>query len=241
MAAYTKRYAGGFVDEPSTASAVDSTFLNAVEAALLNLLTVDGSVDGQVLQWVQASTRFGPAMLLNKNIDADAAIDWTKINSAGQIKDADIAAGAAIQASKIVGLADLSYTEFTAPVACTATTEATANTIVSGSSTAGTTGAIWVEFYAPSIEIDTVNRGQFALKTVNGITTTPRGTFGASIINATALTDGEFPGVMMVRKLTGFFNSVSVRGFVNGGTMTVKAGAGGSGNILPGFLRIWEA
>ena len=99
--AYTKRYAGGFVNKPTLTTPIDSTFLNAVETALLALLTVDGTVDGQVLQWVNASTRFGPALLLNKNVDAAAAIDWTKLDTVGKVVNASVAGAAAIARSKL--------------------------------------------------------------------------------------------------------------------------------------------
>lgn len=99
--AYSKRYAGGFFDKPNTTTPIDSVFLNAVEAALLKLNGVDATADGQVLQWDNANTRFGPALLLNKNIDAAAAIDKSKLNLAGQITDADIAGAAAIAKSKL--------------------------------------------------------------------------------------------------------------------------------------------
>lgn len=99
--AYSRRYAGGFVNKPATTTPIDQQFLNAVEDALMKLNAVDPTTDGQVLQWDSANTRFGPALLLNKNIDPGAAIDWTKINSAGQIKNADIAGAAAIAKSKL--------------------------------------------------------------------------------------------------------------------------------------------
>ena len=99
--AYAQRYGGGFIDKPTLTTPIDSVFLNAVEAALLKLLTADGSADGQVLQWISGSTRFGPALLLNKNVDPAAAIDWTKINSTGAITNAAIAGAAAIARSKL--------------------------------------------------------------------------------------------------------------------------------------------
>jgi hypothetical protein len=101
--AYTRRYAGGFVNYDN-ARQVDDTFLNAVEAALLKLQAVDPTADGQALQWDAANSRFGPALILNKNIDAAAAIDKSKLNLAGQIVDADIAGAAAIAGSKLANV-----------------------------------------------------------------------------------------------------------------------------------------
>lgn len=107
--AYVKRYVGGFVDLPNQTTAVDSLFLNAVETMALRHDTSDPTADGQVLQWVSGSSRYGPALLLNKNIDPAANIDWSKINSAGRIKNVDISGSAAISKTKLdfgAGLTD---------------------------------------------------------------------------------------------------------------------------------------
>jgi len=107
--AYAKRFPGGFVDLPSQTTDIDSQFLNAVEGSLLRLDSVDPSADGQVLSWLAANSRYGPALLLNKNIDPNAAIDKSKLNLAGQITNADISGSAPIQRSKLdfgVGLVD---------------------------------------------------------------------------------------------------------------------------------------
>jgi len=101
--AYAKRYAGGFFDKPSTASAIDSTFLNAVEVALLQLIGAAPTVDGQVMQWDDGNTRYGPALLLNKNVAAGAAIAKSKLDFSGAsgIVNADVAGAAAIARSKL--------------------------------------------------------------------------------------------------------------------------------------------
>lgn len=101
--AYSRRWgAGGFNDLGAAGGTpADSTFLNAVEAALVQLLGAPPTADGQVAQWDFANTRFGPALLLNKNIDPAAAIDPTKIALTGALTDAHIAGGAAIAKSKL--------------------------------------------------------------------------------------------------------------------------------------------
>lgn len=77
--AYAKRYASGFTDLDGS-KPVDAAFLNAVETALLQLIGAAPSADGQVAQWDNANTRFGPALILNKNIDAAAAIAKSKLD-----------------------------------------------------------------------------------------------------------------------------------------------------------------
>jgi hypothetical protein len=100
--AYAKRYAGGFNDLGAAGGTpADSTFLNAVETSLLRHDSVDPTADGQVLQWIAANSKYGPALLLNKNVDPAAAIDKSKLNLAGQINNADIAGAAAIDRSKL--------------------------------------------------------------------------------------------------------------------------------------------
>jgi len=101
--AYTKRYAGGFVDGSGGGTPIDSVFLNAVETALLQLIGAAPTADGQVMQWDNANTHFGPALLLNKNIDPAAAIAKSKLDFTGGngIVNADIAGAAAIAYTKL--------------------------------------------------------------------------------------------------------------------------------------------
>jgi hypothetical protein len=101
LLAYVKRYAGGFADFPSTSSAVDSQFLNALETALLGLLGA-APTDGQAWVYDNALGRFKSALLTNAHIDPAAAIAKSKLASLA-IVDGDVAAGAAIAASKLAG------------------------------------------------------------------------------------------------------------------------------------------
>lgn len=100
--AYAKRYAGGFLDNAGGGTPIDSTFLNAVEAALLKIFGVDASADGQALLWSLANSRYQPALISNANIDPAAAIAKSKL-AALNIGDADIAAAAGIASSKLGG------------------------------------------------------------------------------------------------------------------------------------------
>lgn len=101
--AYAKRYAGGFVDGSGGGTPLDSVFFNAVEAALLQLIAAAPSADAQVMQWDNTNTRYGPALLLNKNIDPAAAIAKSKLDLTGAngIVNADVAGAAAIAYSKL--------------------------------------------------------------------------------------------------------------------------------------------
>jgi hypothetical protein len=161
--AYAKRYVGGFLDRPNMTTPADQQFLNAVETALMKLQSVDPSADGQVLQWDLANTRFGPALLLNKNVDPAAAIARSKLNFGAGLVDADIAAAAGIAASKIAA----PYTSYTPAWTSTGTAPALLNGTITGryvqigklvqcwglltmgSSTAFGTGAYLISFPVP--------------------------------------------------------------------------------------------
>lgn len=80
---YVKRYPGGFLDRPTTTTPADSAFLNALETELIRL----------------------SSHLVNADIDAAAAIAYSKLALANSIVNADIAAGAAIAKSKLAALA----------------------------------------------------------------------------------------------------------------------------------------
>lgn len=98
---YTKRHAGGFVDDIDTTK-VDSQFLNAVEAALLRLLGEDPATD-EVPSWTPGSDRFVFQKIVNANIDAAAAIAKSKL-AALNITNSDVDAAAAIAKSKLAAL-----------------------------------------------------------------------------------------------------------------------------------------
>jgi len=94
---YAQRWGGGFADD-NPGTPIDSTFLNAVEDALLKLFGIAPTVNG-VPAWDGARFR-ADALVKNANIDAAAAISKSKL-AALSIVDADVAAGAAIAKSKL--------------------------------------------------------------------------------------------------------------------------------------------
>lgn len=101
--AYTQRYSGGFANNDAS-KPVDQTFLNNVETALLQLIgQAPAATDGLVMQWDNANTRYGPALILNKNVDPAAAISKSKLDFTGAngIVNADVAGAAAIARSKL--------------------------------------------------------------------------------------------------------------------------------------------
>jgi microcystin-dependent protein len=101
--AYVKRYPNGFVDLPQQTTPIDSAFLNAVEQALARLLGADPTDKG-VESWDATLARFKTVLLKNENIDPAAGVSRTKLDFGAGLVDADIAPGAAIQASKVSGV-----------------------------------------------------------------------------------------------------------------------------------------
>jgi hypothetical protein len=132
---------------------------------------------------------------------------------------------------------ELDYVEFTSVVSITATTEATANTVVTGSSVYydGSTDVI-IQFYA------------YAARPDNGAASRSLSIWlyedGSSIGNMaflrTPATGFMNVAVKLERRHTPASGShtYSVRASVSAGTGEVAAGAGGSGAPMPGFIRI---
>lgn len=280
--AYSKRFPGGFVDLPSQITDIDSQFLNGVETSLLRVDAVDPSTDGQVLQWASATSKYGAALILDKNIDPAAAISKSKLNLAGQIAnvdvagsaaivrskldfgtglvDADIAPGAAVQAAKVLGTlpaggtagqslvkssaADyaaawqtsgsvgstnqLDYAQITANVAISATTEATANTVITGNSVVYDGSRVQIVF---SVGHQGTNAASYVILRDS----TVLGTFGDKAATSGATT--QVYGSVFDTPPAGA-HTYSLKAYAAAAGDTVWAGPGGSGQQVPGYLRV---
>lgn len=132
----------------------------------------------------------------------------------------------------------LDYVEFTAPVNITAVSDATANTIVTGSAIPydGLT-TVEITFSAAYINPDPTAAGRFVIVCLfeDGSNI---GRLGSATSPAAA--SMVVPGVAMSRRFAPAAGShtYSIRAFVNAGTGVVNAGAGGLGAYLPGFIKI---
>jgi|SRR5215471_19005074 len=283
--AYAKRYPGGFVDLPAKTTDIDSQYLNGVEASLLRLDGVDPSADGMVLQWAAATSKYGAALILDKNVDPAAQISKSKLNLAGQITNADVAGAAAIQRTKLdfgaglvnadiaaaagiaapkvigtvpaggsagqalvkssatdyalswstVGTAgatnQLDYAQITSNVNIggSATSEATAVSVITGNPVVydGTT-RVKVEVFC---QMQGINQMTLVLYR----DATPLGQFqdrgpasGTTVVVTGSVFDTPAAGT----------HTYSVKAFSTASGDTVYAGAGGSGNLLPAWLRV---
>lgn len=154
---YAKRWAGGFVDGSAGGTPIDSTFLNAVEAALIALYGVAPATNG-ALVWdgakftaanlikaaqidpaaAIAKTQLAALGVVNADVSGAAAIAYSKLNLTGQLLNADIAAGAGIVQSKL-SLTTVP-TAFKVSGVYDLNTSTTESSLISGATSSGTTG-----------------------------------------------------------------------------------------------------
>ncbi|HEU5004919.1 MAG TPA: capsid cement protein [Candidatus Saccharimonadales bacterium] len=132
----------------------------------------------------------------------------------------------------------LAYNQFTSPVTISATSESTANTVVTASSfTADGATPYMIEFYTP--EIDFNNAAYPSLTFVLYEDGSSIGKMGQTIIsnNVGALT---FTGIMESREITpsAGAHTFSIRAYEAVSNATVQGGNGGSGNYVPGYIRV---
>lgn len=230
-------------DSPSATSPLNAANLNNIESALVTLWGVAPITNG-AMTWDGTQFR-ADAGIKNANVDAAAAIAYSKLSLTGSVTNSDIASGAAIVGSKLAtGMTgppgtELSYVEFTSAVSVTATTEATANTVVTAAALTfdGATPAL-VEFFSPDVAPDNAAAGRriiFAL--YDGSSSI--GFLGTGPYSQVVGNPADVP-VRVARRLTpaAATKTYSVRAFVSAGTATVSAGAGGAGVALPGYIRI---
>ena len=135
---------------------------------------------------------------------------------------------------------EFSYIEFTSAVSITATTEGTANTVVTSDAVTydGST-AILIDFFSYTAGPPSGGNNTLQLWLYDGASSI--GTLGQ--INITNAAAANLKSLRLARRLTpsAASHTYSVRGSVNTGTGTVYAGAGGTGNAVPGYIRITKA
>ena len=154
----------------------------------------------------------------------------------GELIDATIANEQWRDNSK--ALAQLDYVEYTGNVSITATSEGTADTVVTGTSKAYVAEKMWVEFFSPNATPQATTDARLNFLLYEGATV--RGIFGYLETPGSATDDKP---VLLRRRITpsaGTFSWI-VKAYVSTGTGTVRAGAGGSGNLVPGYIAVHGA
>ncbi len=135
----------------------------------------------------------------------------------------------------------LDYVESTtADTAVTATTEAGATTIVTGNAVAydGSTPVL-IEFYAPMILLPSVAGDDFTIVLYDG-----GSSIGKLSVALTPANSLGYPGALNVsRRLTpsNASHTYSIRAYGSRNDGHIYAGAGGSGNRMPLYIRITRA
>jgi hypothetical protein len=133
-----------------------------------------------------------------------------------------------------------SYVEFTAAVNITATTEATANTVVTSAAVAyNGTDIVMVEFFAPYVHPAVAAGATISFYLYDGASSI--GALG--VLSTEAAAQISFGPMHLMRRITpsAATHTYSIRSKVSTGTGVVSAGAGGNGNDMPGFIRITRA
>lgn len=133
--------------------------------------------------------------------------------------------------------AELAYVEFTADVTITAVTPGTAQDVVSSGAVTYDGTAVIIEFFCPSAEI--VLAGNLIGYLQDGAT--ELGALG--IIKEAATGPGLGNAFLTRRKLTPSAGShtYKVTGYKSSTTAVFHANSGGSGNYLPGYIRVTKA
>src|SRR5688500_13091450 len=130
--------------------------------------------------------------------------------------------------------AELAHAEITADVTISAATEATAQTVVSaGAVTFDGTSKVRLEFYTPSVSIPTVT----ALFLILHDGTNSLGWL-CGVSNAAGTNENVVCHAVRVFTPAAGTRTYSIRGYRTASNVSIKAGAGGVGVYLPGFLRL---
>jgi hypothetical protein len=138
-----------------------------------------------------------------------------------------------------VGQSELSYTEYITDVTVTATTEASAAVVVSAPAITFDGRPVLIEFFSPGARPDAgaANRTLNLWLYLDGVSI---GRFGVVVVPVT--------GVVYVPIFTGRrqtpsagSHTYSVRASVDAGTGAVLGDPGGTGQYVPGFIRISQA
>jgi hypothetical protein len=129
---------------------------------------------------------------------------------------------------------EFDYAQITAnPAGITATTESTSQDVVDGNSVYYEASRVKVSFFVPKL---TSSASLTATFVVYRDTTVIGQVFGGTV--NTSLQGAEFE--VFDTPSTGL-HAYKVKAFVSAGTLTVNAGAGGSGNLVPGWIRVTKA
>ncbi|HEX5247515.1 MAG TPA: hypothetical protein VFW41_10345 [Gaiellaceae bacterium] len=129
---------------------------------------------------------------------------------------------------------ELDYVQITAnPSGITATTEATSQTVIAGDTVYFDGSHVKLSFFVPQL---TSSGSLTATFVIYRDTTVIGHVFGGTVNTTLQAMDFEIFDTPAVGA-----HAYKVAAYVSTGTLTVNAGAGGSGNLVPGWLRVTKA
>ena len=129
---------------------------------------------------------------------------------------------------------ELDFAQITAnPSGITATTEGTSQAVITGNSVYYDGSRVKIEFFVPKL---TSAASLTATFVVYRDSTVLGQVYGGTVNTALQTVDFELFDTPAAGAHT-----YAVKAFVSTSTLTVNAGAGGSGNLLPGWLRVTKA
>lgn len=195
--------------------------------------------------------------IVNNDVSSSAAIAYSKLSLGTSIVNADVATAAAIALSKLADPGsgnvvtstgsgavaakppgyELAYAEITAAVTgITATTAATAVSIVAAGAVTFDGTAVLLEFFAPQVDNPSSGRILFEVYDVN------TDTFSLGAVGSASATANNTP-VRLPRRFTpsAAAHTYGVRAYVTTGTGAVQAGTAATGALPPAFIRITKA
>lgn len=177
----------------------------------------------------------GSAAASQQNLYIDSADHKLKrINSSGVITILD-------PTSLANPGAELDYVEYTTTVTVTATAEASATSIVAANAVSfdGST-SVFIEFFCPRAETAAAASAFLALYLYDGSSSIGQIGF---VGTGSASGSQTITPVLAKRKLTpsNASHTYSIRGIQSAGNAVARVDVGGSGHIVPGYIRITKA
>jgi hypothetical protein len=129
---------------------------------------------------------------------------------------------------------ELDYVEITAnPAGITATTEGTSQAVITGDDVYYDGSRVKISFFVPGL----TSSGSLNVTFVVYRDSTVIGQVSGGAVN----TSREATEFEVFDTPAAGAHTYEVKAFVSTGTLTVNAGAGGSGNLVPGWLRVTKA
>ena len=213
--------------------ALDNLASVAINDSLISDTDSTDSLGATAKKWLAA---FLDTLVLGEQASAPADVAgdgqiWVKSDTPNTLWFTDDA-GTDTQLS----IGTLDYVEYTSNVTPTATTEATADTIVTANSITITNETIEIEYHSPQVRPEATSDATITFTLYdNGSSIGFYGSY--SVISAV-----PYFAPLLKRRLTPAAGAhvYSIRAFVGTGTGLVVGGAGGSGNKMPGYIKITE-